>query len=350
MADTLRVLNGVVIPTLAKGGVIKRRPIAEGFAQHHGLDTAAVKLLQDLRRKYGSGPLAVPISLRPQLLILDPKDAAKVLDETPIPFGTETKEKRSVLSHFEPGNILISDAAGRDKLRPVHEEALTTNSRVRPFAERFQKVISEELSDKESVVSRIAGHGKELDIPSQVAHYLFAFGPAGMATFRALALLGSHLEEQKKAAEEARNANNADRPYSRAILLESLRLWPTTPAILRETTRDAELGGKTVPKGTQAVIFAPFFHRDDERLEFAHKLSPERWLDTEVDVDNGLLPFSAGPGMCPAHNLVPMVASLAIEEIVRQAEVELVEPGLEKGDLRGTLDHFEIKLRLTKRA
>ncbi|KAK4199405.1 cytochrome P450 [Triangularia verruculosa] len=129
---------------------------------------------------------------------------------------------------------------------------------------------------------------------------------------------GSHSEELK-AAEEARNASSADRPYSRAVLLESLRLWPTTPAILRETTRDADLGGKTIPKGTPVVIFAPFFHRDDERLDFAHKLSPERWLDRDVDVDNGLLPFSAGHGMCPAHNLVPLVASLAIDEIVKRA-------------------------------
>lgn len=69
----------------------------------------------------------------------------QVLEGTPIPFGQATKEKKSALEHFEPGNLLISDPERRKQLRLVHEEALATKQRVHPFAERFNHVINEEL-------------------------------------------------------------------------------------------------------------------------------------------------------------------------------------------------------------
>ena len=42
----------------------------------------------------------------------------------------------------------------------------------------------------------------------------------------------------------------ADRPFARAMVQESLRLWPTTPLILRRTTADTDWGGRTLPAGS----------------------------------------------------------------------------------------------------
>lgn len=157
--DTWRVFKTVIAPTLGKG-VIKRRPLVEAAAQHHGLDTKAVRLLQELRDKYGSGPLLLHLLLRYQVIILNPKDISQVLDETPVPFSAASREKKSALAHFEPGNILISDPERRNQLRPVHEKALATNERVHPFADRFKKVIDEEL---DSLLGNADGDG-EMDM------------------------------------------------------------------------------------------------------------------------------------------------------------------------------------------
>jgi hypothetical protein len=143
--DSLRVLISVIAPTIAKG-VIKRRPSVEALAQHHGLDSKALQLLQDLRKKYGSNPLLVHIFFRSQVLVLDPSHVAQVLSETPVPFGSASKEKTSALGHFEPGNILISGPEERAALRPVHEHALATNDRTHPLAGRFQDIIKEEIN------------------------------------------------------------------------------------------------------------------------------------------------------------------------------------------------------------
>ncbi|KAK4121970.1 cytochrome P450 [Parathielavia appendiculata] len=429
--DTFRVLRTVVAPTLAKG-VIKRRPWIEAMAQHLGLDTDAVQLLQELRKKYGSGPLTLWLPFRTQVVLLDSKDVANVLNGTPIPYGSATKEKKSSLAHFEPNHILVAEPERRAQLRPVHEQALATSERVHPSADHFQRVINEEIgflfpsadnettldwptfsagwfrivrrvilgdaarSDDEvtnllddiryranwgfmapandtkldavqsqlskyiqsaepnSLVSRLPRDpsSKSPDLESQITHWLFAFDAVGIATFRALALLASHPDAQSKVAGEASiNSKSAARPYARAVFLESVRLWPTTPAILRELNEDATLGGQQLAKGTGVVIFAPFFHRDTEKLEFADALAPEQWLgkEGEVDMVRALVPFSAGPAICPAHRLVPMLAGLVMGEVVGKANVGLVAPDLESGKLLpGTLDHSSIQLRLER--
>lgn len=430
--DSLRVFQAVVVPTLAKG-VIKRRPWVVAMAQHLGLDTDAVQLLQELRKKYGRGPLLLWLPFRSQVVLLDPKDVSKVLSETPIPFGSATKEKKSSLGHFEPNHILIADPERRAELRPVHEEALAINQRVHPLADRFSHVINSELQSltndtpilewpafsatwfriirrlvlgdaarnddtltndldairsranwgfllpadtttlnsvhaqlKHYIDAREAGslvsllprgpHTNEtLDLASQTAHWLFAFDAAGIAVFRALALLAckDHAAHQDRAAAEAADGKTNDRPFARAVFLESLRLWPTTPAILRELNADAQLGGSMFTKGTGFVVFAPLFHRDAEALEFADRLEPGLWMEGEgkgeVDLVRALVPFSAGPAMCPAHNLVPMVCGLVLGAVVGRERIELVQPAMEGGKLPGTLDHSEVKLKVERR-
>ena len=76
-----------------------------------------------------------------------------------------------------------------------------------------------------------------LDPIGQVPHWLFAFDAAGMATVRALALLAAH--PGSKSRSETTNPDTPQkRPYLQAAVLESVRLWPTTPALLRETVED----------------------------------------------------------------------------------------------------------------
>jgi cytochrome P450 len=66
----------------------------------------------------------------------------------------------------------------------------------------------------------------------QVPQWLFAFDPAGMTTFRTLALLASHPDQAARVRNEIKPRDGAAQqnlPYLRACVLESLRLWPTSP-------------------------------------------------------------------------------------------------------------------------
>lgn len=425
--DMLRVIATVLTPTIAKG-VIKRRPSMVAFAQRRDLDTKAVRLMQRLRKKYGSDPLLLSLPFRSQLLLLNPADVAEVLAATPVPFTPATREKRSALDHFEPGNVLISDPPRRAELRPVHEAALATGKKIHPFAQRFDDIVRQELEsmiartdqttseldwsefsatwfrivrrivlgdaarddvgftdllddlrrranwafatvanrsklgefeermcgylnrrEAGSLVSRLPDR-EGLELQSQVAQWLFAFDAAGIASFRALAVLACRPDYQASVASEAA-ISSLDRPFTRGCFLEAVRLWPTTPAILRELTEKHEMAGRSVDKGTGVIIFAPFFHRDTERLAFANRMAPEIWDGADENLPlSGLVPFSAGAAICPAHNLVPLVASLLLANLLSACQLSLPQPRLDPENLPGTLDYSGIRLRLVGRA
>ncbi|WP_259668670.1 cytochrome P450 [Rhizobium lentis] len=127
-----------------------------------------------------------------------------------------------------------------------------------------------------------------------------------------------------------------------------MRLWPTTPAILRQLTRDIQSGDRVIARGTGVIIFVPFFHRDPALL-YANRMEPSIWGQNDALPAAGLVPFSAGPVICPAHNLVPTIASLAVGTFLSAAEIVLLHPSLDVANLPGTLNHYGIRLKLIAR-
>ncbi|HYC04395.1 MAG TPA: cytochrome P450 [Azospirillaceae bacterium] len=211
-------------------------------------------------------------------------------------------------------------------------------------------------AERGSLAARIATLPRLADgsASHQVAHWLFAFDPAGMATFRTLALLVSHPMQCERARREieAAGPDRSDLPYMRACLLESLRLWPTTPVILRETTEPVRWENGVMPANTSVAIFAPLFHRDPDRLPHADRFAPETWLDghgaRQKPRDWPLVPFSGGPGLCPAHNLVPMLGTSAVATLLDHRPWALEQPGRlsPMRPLPGTLDNYTVALTL----
>jgi cytochrome P450 len=162
----------------------------------------------------------------------------------------------------------------------------------------------------------------------QVPQWLFAFDAAAWASFRALALLAGHPDELGDARESLDGVDLTEAhplPYLRASVLESLRLWPTTPAVLRDTTQETRWATGSLPAGAGILVFAPFFHRDDRHLEDAHRFVPERWRHGYRAPDWPLIPFSAGPGECPARNLVLFTTSTMLACLVQGHDLTLTD-------------------------
>ncbi|KAA0101349.1 cytochrome P450 [Mycolicibacterium sp. P1-18] len=187
-----------------------------------------------------------------------------------------------------------------------------------------------EQSESGSLVSALAEvpAGGAVDPVGQIPQWLFAFDAAGMAVCRALALLSTHPEQHALAMVDVdRPAEPLLRPYLRACILESVRIWPTTPTILRDTTEDTTWGEGaerfTVAKGTGLMIVTPAFHRDDELLPFAHRFVPEIWLDGRARQHPQLVPFSAGPAECPGRNLVLLVTSTVLAHVLGSLDLRM---------------------------
>ena len=133
VVETVAVLGEVLLPTIAKGVIMRRLAMAEALE----LDRRAVRRMQRVRDKHGPGPVLLNIPGRSLALILVPSDVHRVLRETPEPFATATKEKRAALSHFEPKQALISHGVERAERRRVNEAALDSHRPAHAMAERF---------------------------------------------------------------------------------------------------------------------------------------------------------------------------------------------------------------------
>jgi cytochrome P450 len=429
--DSLAVLAEVLLPNIAKGLVI-RRPMAVQLAERLKLDRRAVRRTQRLHDRYGPGPVQLSLPFRHTAVVLEPHHAQRVLDESPDPFATETKEKRAALVHLEPRGALISSGRPRAERRAYNEAVLETDHPMHRLADRFAAVVREEAAlvgttEGERVLTwdefvepwfaavrrvvfgdaarddheltdmaarlradanwaflkprndelrgrffdRMRMHVERAEpgslaevmaaVPQteqseplhQVPQWLFAFDPAGMATYRALAILASHPEAAERARREVAEAGpdqTSVLPFLRATVLESLRLWPTTPLIMRETTTDTRWDGGTMPAGTGVIIFANFFHRDGRRVPYADRFSPETWLGEEPP-NWPLVPFSGGTGICPGRHIVLLMASTMLGEIVARHDVRQLRPRRLHPDrpLPATLDNYRIRIGLTPR-
>ncbi len=226
----------------------------------------------------------------------------------------------------------------------------------RRLRERFHERLRDHMERAEegslaAMMARVATTSQTAPA-HQVPQWLFAYDPAGMTTFRSLALLATHPEHAEAARDEIEaSPDPGSHPLThlRATVLESLRLWPTTPMVLRETTRETEWENGVMPAGTGVLIYAPFFHRDDARLDFADRFAPELWKEERTAEDWPLIPFSGGPGICPGRHLVLLTTSAMLAALLRRRRLRLTEPERledEQGRLPGTLDNYTLRFRL----
>jgi cytochrome P450 len=137
-----------------------------------------------------------------------------------------------------------------------------------------------------------------------------------------------------------------DRAFLRASILETLRLWPTTPAVLRQTVRETDWDGRALPPGSGLLIHLPFFHRDPGRIPYADRFLPAIWLDGRAEAWP-FVPFSDGAAGCPARNHVLFHAGAWIEALGREHLFLLPRGGrLDPAKLPATFDHFPLRLRI----
>lgn len=205
-----------------------------------------------------------------------------------------------------------------------------------------------------AIVAR-SGAGAGVDPVGQLPHWLFAFDAAGLAAVRALALLATRPEARERARTEATTGDGPRTlPYLRATILDSLRLWPTTPAILRDAARDLQLDGTdgpvTVPEGSAVAVLASAFHRDPD-LPFADRFAPEIWTDGTAEQYPQLVPFGAGPVVCPGQNLVLLVTSSLLAAVLRSTDPVLTDgaPLSPTTPLPASLNPFGLAFGVTAR-
>lgn len=218
--------------------------------------------------------------------------------------------------------------------------------------DRFSALVLRQVSLKRpgSLATALASmpSGGGADPAGQLPHWLFAFDAAGLVAFRTLALLAAHPGRCAEVRAELDGLDLSEPqqlPRLRASVLESVRLWPTTPALLRESRGATEWG----PDRTTFLVFTPYFHRDAERLPYADRFEPDIWLDGRAANDPALVPFSGGPGACPGRDLVLFTTSMLLANLVQGNDFRLLGASLPQDRLPLTLDNFGLRFDLGDR-
>ena len=188
----------------------------------------------------------------------------------------------------------------------------------------------------------------------QIPHWIFATRDTlAMNVARALAAIVADESVLERAREELDGADLWDARaidgmrYLEGCLAEAMRLWPTTPLLARETTREVELAGERIDEGTQVMIVNTFNHRDPDVAD-ADRLKPERWDSGEPDYRFNHL--SNGSQSCPGGALVYLLGKSALAQLLDRWDLTLEEPELDPSEpLPHMFDFFSIRLDARRR-
>lgn len=148
--------------------------------------------------------------------------------------------------------------------------------------------------------------------------YLLALDPAEQARLR---------HEAQAAPETTKLADLTAQPRLRAVLQESLRLYPPAPLLFRVSLTADEAAGVPIPARALVSISPWVMHRHVRLWDEPAAFKPERFEGKPNAYLTGgaFLPFSAGPRVCIGASFAVAEASILLSALLRRFEFRLTD-------------------------
>ncbi len=159
-------------------------------------------------------------------------------------------------------------------------------------------------------------------------------------TFYLLALFPEHRDRMRAELASADTAGPPAPdalPFCRAVIAETLRLYPTVPFIGREAIDADWLEDVRIPAGGRVMISPWVVHRHRQLWEAPDLFRPERFLGGARIRRGSYLPFGLGPRICIGQGFALQEILLVLSVLVPQFDVDLVAPGQVMPEARITL-------------
>jgi cytochrome P450 len=108
--------------------------------------------------------------------------------------------------------------------------------------------------------------------------------------------------------------------YTRAVVLESLRLFPPVWVLPRTAIHADTVSGFAVPPGTEVLISPYLIHRRADFWADPESFSPERFLEERLQPQSSYayLPFGAGPRACIGAHTATVGTVLAVASLAQR--------------------------------
>ncbi|XP_053362076.1 vitamin D(3) 25-hydroxylase-like isoform X1 [Clarias gariepinus] len=110
-------------------------------------------------------------------------------------------------------------------------------------------------------------------------------------------------------------------PYTQAVIHECQRIANITPlSVFHSTTRDTELMGYSIPKGTIIIPNLSSVLSEEGQWKFPHEFNPSNFLNEQGQFKKpeAFMPFSAGPRSCLGEGLARMELFLILVTLLRR--------------------------------
>jgi cytochrome P450 len=173
-----------------------------------------------------------------------------------------------------------------------------------------------------------------IPVVGQVPQWLFAMKDTLAANCtNALALLASHPEAQARARAEAAAYRPDDAgsvggmAFIEGSLRDAMRLWPTTPLVVRRALADTKVAGHAVPAGAQVLIHNGYNHRNPDWTPEPDRFHPEMWRQGRWDYRFNYM--SNGPQACGGRELALFIGTAMLARLLQHHEWALVRPSLD---------------------
>lgn len=260
-------------------------------------------------------------------------------------FGAEPAELRPLVDAWQD----IYEELTRNRMRVLPLPSLRRRHVVRDAMKVVRGVLDEQIRKKrrhggDDLLSMLltardeeTGGSKlsEAELRDEVMTiFVGGYETSSNALAFALALLAKHQDtaathrNQIDAVLGTRAPDSTDLkelPYNRAVLEETLRLFPPSWMVTREAVRDDRVSNYVVRAGDQLLISAYGVHRAEDLWDAPDAFRPERFLAAGDRSRCTFFPFGAGPRVCLGEQYAMTELQVVLARVVQRVSLTLAE-------------------------
>lgn len=225
------------------------------------------------------------------------------LERLPIPVAHRMRRARARMNAFIYEMIRTRRASGAD-----HGDLLS----MLLVADEDGDAMSDRQVRDEVMTILMAGH-ETTAVALSWTWYLLSQNPDAASLFHAE--LDSVLGDRVPTMDDVQKL-----PYTRAVIAESMRLYPPAWVIGRRAHSDVTIGGYAVRAGSIVLMSQYLVHRDPRWYEEPALFRPTRWTDGSEATRHkfAYFPFGGGPRVCIGEQFAWTEGVLVLATIARR--------------------------------